>query len=148
MEGSAIFFEKASCDRDFFARVGTRKQKGPNGADAIEWGAIARNVYESTLRNDFELINLLLKFYEAKDGEKTQKALETLVDWLAGLPRPQRLLYLESTKEKRVATVGDDEAENVKSSEKIWVVPAAIAEKYERLCAALDEVAEILESAP
>ncbi len=148
VKGSAIFFEKASCDRDFFARVGTRKQKGPNGADAIEWGAIARNVYESTLRNDFELINLLLKFYEAKDGEKTQKALETLVDWLAGLPRPQRLLYLESTKEKRAATVADDEAENVKSSEKIWVVPAAIAEKYERLCAALDEVAEILEAAP
>ena len=145
--GSCIFFEKARCDRDFFARVGARKQRGPHGPDATEWGVIAHNVRESTLRDDFELISLQLKFYEARDGEKTQEALETLVDWLAGLPRPQRLLYLESTKEKRAATVADDEAENVKSSEKIWVVPAAIAEKYERLCAALEEITEILESA-
>ena len=140
--------EKTRCDRDFFARVGTRKQKGPHGPDATQWRIAAYNVRESTLRDDFKLFSLQLDFYEARDGEKTQEALETLVDWLAGLPRPQRCAYLETLTEKRAATVAADASENAKSAEKIWVVPARIAEKYERLCAALEEIAEILETAP
>ena len=76
-----------------FIRVGNRKPSDPNNPTTLDgWRKLEREFAPSATRDEIRLTRLQLEYYSAKKGEKSDAAKKELVDWLAGLPEPQRVV--------------------------------------------------------
>ncbi len=85
-----------------FIRVGNRKPSDPNNPTDVEgWRNLEAAFAPSTLRDEITLTRLQLEYYDADEGEASDAALKTLVDWLSQRPEPQRLVLAGSLCSKR-----------------------------------------------
>lgn len=127
-------------------RCGARKPSVPNNPTTLDgWRKLEAEFSPSTLRDEISLTRLQLEYYNATAEAETDAALKTLVAWLDALPGPQRSALVASITTRRRLVGGF----NVGTGRTpIDFDMKEIAPKYERLCAALGEVAEILETPP
>ena len=127
-------------------RCGNRKPSAPNNPTTLDgWRELEAEFSPSTLRDEITLTRLQLEYYSAATEAEAETALKTLVAWLDALPGPQRAALVASITTRRwlvgglkVGTGRTPVDFNMKE----------IAPKYERLCAALGDVAESLETPP
>ena len=127
-------------------RCGARKPSDPNNPATLDgWRKLEAEFSPSTLRDEITLTRLQLEYYEAEPGEKTDAALNALIAWLDALPGPQRAALVASITSRRWL-VGGFKVGTGRTPVDFHM--KEIAPKYERLCAALGEVVEILETPP
>lgn len=127
-------------------RYGNRKPAEPNNPKTLDdWRKLEAEFSPSTLRDEITLTRLQLEYYEAEDGEKTNAALKALTAWLDALPGPQRAASVASIT-SRGWIVGGLKVGTGRTP--VAFETKEIAPKYERLCDALGDVAEILETPP
>jgi hypothetical protein len=80
-----------SFDPRAFVRFSFRKPNRPNAPRKLtDWRKLEAEFSPSTLRDEIVLTRLQLEYYNAEDGEASDAALKTLVDWLQSRPEPQR----------------------------------------------------------
>ncbi len=127
-------------------RYGNRKPADPNNPTFLDgWRALEAAFLPSTLRDEIRLTRLQLEYYNAETEPEADAALKALTAWLDALPGPQRAAMVASLTSRRWIVGGLRVGMGrtpVDSDMK------EIASKYERLCAALGEGAEILETPP
>ena len=86
----------------FFVRYGNRKPSDPNNPTTLDgWRKLEAEFAPSTLRDEITLTRLQLEYYDAAEGEASDAALKTLVDWLSQRPEPQRVVLSQSLLSKR-----------------------------------------------
>ena len=91
-----------SYDPWLFVRSGFRKPSDPNAPTTVDgWRRLEAEFAPSTLRDEITLTRLQLEYYNAGDGEASDAALQTLVNWLQNRPEPQRLVLSQSIRSKR-----------------------------------------------
>ena len=79
-----------------FIRPGNRKPSTPNNPTTVDgWKRLETEFAPSTLRDEITLTRLQLEYYDAPEGEETDAALQTLVDWLSQRPTPQRVVLTD-----------------------------------------------------
>ncbi len=127
-------------------RCGARKPSVPNNPATLDgWRKLEAEFSPSTVKDEITLTRLQLEYYNAATEAETETALKTLIAWLDALPGPQRAALVASITTRRWLVGGF----NVGTGRTpIDFNMKEIAPKYERLCAALGEVAEILETPP
>ena len=80
-----------SFDPRAFVRFSFRKPNRPNAPRDLDgWRKLEAEFSPSTLRDEIVLTRLQLEYYDAPNGEASDAALQTLVDWLQSRPEPQR----------------------------------------------------------
>ncbi len=127
-------------------RCGARKPSDPNNPTTLDgWRKLEAEFSPSTLRDEITLTRLQLEYYNAATEAETETALKTLVAWLDALPGPQRAALVASITSRRWL-VGGFKVGTGRTP--IDFNMKEIAPKYERLCVALGEVVEILETPP
>ncbi len=127
-------------------RYGNRKPADPNNPTTLDgWRELEAEFSPSTLRDEITLTRLQIEYYEAATEPENDAALKALTAWLDALPGPQRAAMVASITSRRWIVGGLRVGMGrtpVDSDMK------EIAPKYERLCAALGDGAEILETPP
>ncbi|MBQ7814614.1 MAG: hypothetical protein IJ387_09020 [Thermoguttaceae bacterium] len=114
-----------------FIRPGARKPSTPNNPTTLEgWRALEAEFAPSTLRDEITLTRLQLEYYDAPQGEKSDAALQGLLDWLQNRPEPQRLVLTDFLLSRRDYFAGAIEFKFFKRQN-------PLAEKKASLCAAL-----------
>ncbi len=98
---SDIEIDGKSYDPWLFVRKGFRKPSDPNNPTTVDgWRRLEAEFAPSTLRDEITLTRLQLEYYDADEGEASDAALKTLVDWLAQRPEPQRAVLSQSLRSK------------------------------------------------
>ncbi|MBP3558551.1 MAG: hypothetical protein J6K20_12740 [Thermoguttaceae bacterium] len=91
-----------SYDPWLFVRVGNRKPSDPNNPTTVDgWRRLEAEFAPSTLRDEITLTRLQIEYYDADEGEASDAALNSLVDWLSQRPEPQRVVLSQSLLSKR-----------------------------------------------
>lgn len=74
-----------------FVRFGNRKPSDPNNPTTLSnWRELEAEFSPSTVKDEITLTCLQLEYYNAKDGEASDAALDRLVAWLDSLDPTQR----------------------------------------------------------
>ncbi|MBR5242934.1 MAG: hypothetical protein IKW13_01750 [Thermoguttaceae bacterium] len=90
-----------------FIRPGNRKPSTPNNPITVDgWRKLDAEFAPSTLRDEITLTRLQLEYYDADEGEASDAALKTLVEWLSQRPEPQRVVLSQSLLSKRAKFKG------------------------------------------
>jgi len=114
-----------------FIRPGARKPSTPNNPTTLAgWRRLEAEFAPSTLRDEITLTRLQLEYYDAPQGEKSDAALQGLLDWLQNRPEPQRLVLTDFLLSRRYYFDGAFEFKFFKRKN-------PLAEKKASLCAAL-----------
>lgn len=93
---SYLYFEGAPFSPWIFIRPGNRKPSTPNNPTTLAgWRRLETEFAPSTLRDEITLTRLQLEYYDAPQGEKSDAALQGLLDWLQNRPEPQRLVLTD-----------------------------------------------------
>jgi hypothetical protein len=93
-----------SFDPRAFVRFSFRKPNRPNAPRNLDgWRKLEAEFSPSTLRDEIVLTRLQLEYYDAPNGEASDAALQTLVDWLQSRPEPQRDVMSATLLENRDA---------------------------------------------
>ncbi len=128
---SYLYFEGNPFSPWIFIRPGNRKPSTPNNPTTLEgWRALETEFAPSTLRDEITLTRLQLEYYDAPQGEKSDAALQGLLDWLQNRPEPQRLVLTDFLLSRRYYFDGAFEFKFFKRKN-------PLAEKKASLCAAL-----------
>ncbi|MBQ2850907.1 MAG: hypothetical protein IJE77_10535 [Thermoguttaceae bacterium] len=91
-----------SFDPRAFVRFSFRKPNRPNAPRKLtDWRKLEAEFSPSTLRDEIVLTRLQLEYYDAEEGEASDAALKTLVDWLQSRPEPQRDVMSTTLNESR-----------------------------------------------
>ena len=91
-----------SFDPRAFVRFSFRKPNRPNAPRKLtDWRKLEAEFSPSTLRDEIILTRLQLEYYNAEEGEASDAALKTLVDWLQNRPEPQRDVMSATLNESR-----------------------------------------------
>ncbi|MBQ9127969.1 MAG: hypothetical protein IJY15_09465 [Thermoguttaceae bacterium] len=128
---SYLYFEGYPFSPWIFIRPGNRKPSTPNNPTTLAgWRRLETEFAPSTLRDEITLTRLQLEYYDASQGEKSDAALQGLLDWLQNRPEPQRLVLTDFLLSQRWYF-------NAAIKSKSFKRKNPLAEKNATLCSAL-----------